>query len=270
LLLFEPEDFTMGASRREPGRRANETLRDISMTRIFYLATHETTNKQFRTFASGHDTGKYVETSLNDDLQPVANLSWHDAAAYCNWLSEQEKLPLFYDLQFGKVVGTYPSAIGYRLPTEAEWTWAARTFSSPAGDEPQTQLRFPWGRNLPPPERHGNYADRAASALVGRVVFGYNDNYAAAAPVGTYKANHRDLYDMGGNVAEWVNDFYEIPDKAAVQDPTGPPNGEYHVIKGSGWMHGTITELRLSFRDYGIDARQDVGFRIARYVEVAN
>ena len=270
LLLFEPEDFTMGASRREPGRRANETLRDVSMTRIFYLATHETTNKQFRTFASGHDTGKYVETSLNDDLQPVANLSWHDAAAYCNWLSEQEGLPRFYDLQFGKVVGTYPSATGYRLPTEAEWTWAARTFSSQSGSEPQPQLRFPWGSNLPPPERHGNYADRAASALVGRVVFGYNDNYAAAAPVGTYKANHRGLYDMGGNIAEWVNDFYEIPDKTTVQDPTGPTTGEYHVIKGSGWMHGTITELRLSFRDYGIDGRQDVGFRIARYVEVSN
>ena len=267
LLLFQPTDFKMGASRREPGRRANETLRDVAMSHLFYLATHETTNAQFRKFAKGHDSGKYVETTLNEDEQPVANLSWHDAAAYCNWLSDQEGLPPFYNIEFGKVVSTNPSAIGYRLPSEAEWSWAARTFDvAPNGDQPD-QLRFPWGQNLPPPERHGNYADRAASSLVGRVIFGYNDNYAASSPIGTYKANHRSLYDMGGNVAEWMNDYYEIPKAETVSDPKGPRSGEYHVIKGSSWMHGTISELRYSFRDYGIDGRQDVGFRIARYVE---
>ncbi|NKB97991.1 MAG: PEGA domain-containing protein [Pseudomonadales bacterium] len=267
LLLFQPEDFKMGASRREPGRRANETLRDVAMTNLFYLATHETTNKQFRAFASGHDSGKYVETSLNDDEQPAVALSWHDAASYCNWLSEQERLAPFYNIEFGKVRSVNPQAIGYRLPTEAEWSWAARTFDSSTAQESQEQLRFPWGKNLPPPERHGNYADRAASSLVGRVIFGYNDNYAAAAPIGTYKANHRGLYDIGGNAAEWVSDFYEIPGVETVTDPTGPTKGEYHVIKGSSWMHGSISELRYSFRDYGIDGRQDVGFRIARYVE---
>ena len=164
-------------------------------------------------------------------------------------------------------MSTNPSAIGYRLPSEAEWSWAARTFdAAPNGGQPD-QLRFPWGQNLPPPERHGNYADRAASSLVGRVIFGYNDNYAASSPIGTYKANHRSLYDMGGNVAEWMNDYYEIPKAETVSDPKGPRSGEYHVIKGSSWMHGTISELRYSFRDYGIDGRQDVGFRIARYVE---
>ena len=97
--------------------------------------------------------------------------------------------------------------------------------------------------------------------------FGYNDNHAAAAPVGTFKANQHQLYDMGGNVAEWMNDFYEIPSNADSKDPTGPASGDYHVIKGSSWMHGTITELRFSFRDYGIEGRHDVGFRIARYAE---
>ena len=266
LLLFQPFDFTAGASRREPGRRANETLRDVGMSHLFYLATHETTNKQFRSFASGHDSGKYVETSVNGEEQPAVNLGWHDAAAYCNWLSQKEGLPAFYNMQYGKVVGTNPKATGYRLPTEAEWAWAARTLDADE-EAPKEQLRFPWGSNLPPPDRHGNYADRAASSLVGRVIFGYNDNYAAAAPIGTYKANQRGLYDMGGNVAEWVNDFYEIPGIETVRDPAGPSKGEYHVIKGSSWMHGTITELRYSFRDYGIEGRQDVGFRIARYVE---
>lgn len=262
LKLFSPYGFTMGASRREPGRRANETLREVNMTRFFYLATHETTNAQFRKFASGHDSGKFVDTTLNDDEQPVASVGWHEAAAYCNWLSKQQQLTPFYNIEYGKVVSTNPRAKGYRLPTEAEWAWAARTL------EPDAELlKFPWGDNLPPPDRHGNYADRAASNLVGRIIFGYNDNYPVAAPVGAYKPNHRGLFDLGGNVAEWTNDFYEIPDPEPVTDPTGPDSGEYHVIKGSSWRHGTVTELRLSFRDYGIDARNDVGFRIARSAE---
>ncbi len=264
LLLFEPFDFRMGASRREPGRRANEALREVKMERLVYLGTREVTNAQFRQFATGHDSGKYVETTLNEDDQPVVNLSWHDAAAYCNWLSDQQGLAPFYEIEFGKVIGTNPGAIGYRLPTEAEWAWAARTLDS----DREKLLRFPWGANLPPEDRHGNYADRAGRPLVGRVIFGYNDNYAASAPVGTFRANHRQLYDLGGNVAEWVHDFYALggPENAGT-DPLGPVNGEYRVIRGSSWMHGTITELRLSFRDYGIDGREDVGFRVARYAE---
>ena len=264
LKLFDPYEFTMGASRREPGRRANETMRKVDMTRLFYLATKEVTNAQFRLFATGHDSGAYEQASLNEDDQPVVDISWHDAAAYCNWLSQEENLPPFYEIEFGKVKGVNHAATGYRLPSEAEWSWAARTAADESGGD---QLRFPWGSNLPPPERHGNYADRAASNLVGRVVFGYNDNHGVTAPVATFRADARGLFDMGGNVAEWTNDFYEIPDKAAVTDPTGPASGDYHVIKGSSWMHGTITELRFSFRDYGIDGRQDVGFRIARYAE---
>jgi formylglycine-generating enzyme required for sulfatase activity len=269
LKLFKPYPFTMGASRREPGRRANETLREVEMSRLFYLSTHEVTNAQFRMFAAGHDSGKFVEQDLNADDMPVSSVGWHDAAAYCNWLSEQDNLPLFYDMEFGKVVGVNLDATGYRLPMEAEWAWAARTpaQAEPDGVSIDAQLRFPWGPNLPPPDRHGNYADRSASALVGRIIFGYNDNHTGAAPIGTFKPNQRGLYDMGGNVAEWMHDYYEIPGKQAAKDPTGPSEGEYHVMRGSSWMHGTITELRYSFRDYGIQGREDVGFRIARYAE---
>ncbi|MCY4214214.1 MAG: PEGA domain-containing protein [Gammaproteobacteria bacterium] len=260
LKLFKPTPIRMGASRREPGRRANETLRDVALERFFYLGLKEVTNAEFKAFASGHDSGAYEDQPLNKDDQPVAMVSWHEAARYCNWLSSQDGLPAFYAEEFGKVTGFNAAATGYRLPSEAEWAWTARH------QEDGGLLRFPWGEALPPPNRHGNYADRSAGHLVGRIIFGYNDNHAVAAPVGTFAANAKGIFDLGGNVAEWVNDFYQHP----APDPTpplGPPAGEYHVIRGSSWMHGTATDLRLSFRDYGIDGRRDLGFRLARFAE---
>jgi formylglycine-generating enzyme required for sulfatase activity len=262
LVLLQPSSFTMGASRREPGRRANETLRDVALTRMFYLGRHEVTNEQFRRFASDHDSGTFQDYKLSDPKQPVVNVSWQQAAAYCNWLSEQEGLPPFYSLRGDEVVGYDANSTGYRLPTEAEWAWASRQVQAPADE-----LRFPWGGNLPPPDRHGNYADRSIAHLVGRVIFGYNDNHIVAAPVGTFPANKAGIFDLSGNVAEWTHDFYEIPDGNPATDPLGPDSGEYRVIRGSSWMHGTLTELRLTFRDYGSSGRQDVGFRVARFAE---
>ena len=261
LKLFEPGPITLGASRREPGRRANETLREVDLSRLFYLGVHEVTNAQFKAFASGHDSGSYEDQRLDKDDQPVVEVSWHDAALYCNWLSAQDGLPPFYASEFGKVVASNPRSTGYRLPAEAEWAWAARQVPGTA-----ELLRFPWGPALPPPARHGNYADRAASHMVGRIIFGYTDNYAVSAPVGIFPANARGLHDLGGNVAEWTHDFYKHPPDPGT-GPLGPAEGEYHVIRGSSWMHGTTTDLRLSFRDYGIDGRRDVGFRIARFAE---
>lgn len=266
LRLQNGSELMMGASRREPGRRANETLRKADFSRLFYLSEKEVTNAEFRAFASGHDSGKFDEISLNGDDQPATQISWNEAATYCNWLSTQDKLEPFYNIEFSKVVGVNKEALGYRLPTEAEWAWAARTFPKEKS-EANEQLQFPWGKSLPPPARFENYADRSAANKIGRVIFGYNDNFIASAPVGTYDSNQRGFYDLGGNVAEWVHDNYEIPSDEPVQDSLGPTKGEYRVIRGASWMHGTITELRLSFRDYGIAGRQDLGFRLARYAE---
>jgi len=88
--------------------------------------------------------------------------------------------------------------------------------------------------------------------------------------VGTFKANGFGLFDLGGNVAEWINDFYGATEEvlgSEGQDPLGPGRGRYHVIRGSSWMHGQLVDLRLAFRDYGEDGRQDLGFRIARWFE---
>ncbi|MEM7220535.1 MAG: PEGA domain-containing protein [Pseudomonadota bacterium] len=262
LVLLMGGDFTLGASRREPGRRANETLREASLTRPFYMASKEVTNAQFKQFVTGHDSDKFEEHALDKPDQPVVGVTWLDAASYCNWLSKRDNLQPFYRIEPGKVSGIDAQADGYRLPTESEWAFAART--QPETDE---LLRFPWGPKLPPPDRHGNYADRSATHVAARVIFGYNDNHIVAAPVGTFPPNANSLHDMGGNVAEWTHDYYELPSTDAVTDHLGPATGEYHVIRGSSWRHGTISELRLSFRDYGKDGRNDVGFRIARYAE---
>ena len=262
MLLLQPSPLTLGASRREPGRRANEVLRDVDLNRLFYLGTKEVTNADFRRFASGHSSGRFQDADLDREDLPVSNVSWDEAALFCNWLSTQEGKEPFYIEEFGSIVGINSGSLGYRLPTEAEWAWAARHV-----DDASPLLRFPWGDRLPPPDRHGNYADRAATHVVGRIIFGYNDNYTGAAPIGTFQPNAKQLYDLGGNVAEWVHDYYEIPAPGQTLNPLGPHEGDYHVIRGSSWMHGTLSELRLSFRDYGAKGRNDVGFRLARFAE---
>jgi formylglycine-generating enzyme required for sulfatase activity len=262
--LFRPSRFTMGASRREPGRRANETLHKVNLTRLFYLSLREVSNTEYRRFDPAHDSGQEQQHGLNGASQPVVNITWQQAAQYCNWLSKQDHLKPFYLEQDGKITGFNPSADGYRLPTEAEWAWAARV--RPDG----SLLKFPWGDKLPPPPKSGNYADESAANIIGLIIRGYNDGYIVSAPVGSFPPDGKGLYDMGGNVAEWVNDYYDIMISAADRvetDPLGPDSGEHHVIRGSSWANGGVTELRFSFRDYGSEARNDVGFRIARFVE---
>jgi formylglycine-generating enzyme required for sulfatase activity len=254
----------MGASRREPGRRANETIRNVRFTRPFYLSVSEVTNAEFRKFDGNHDSGEIQGNSLNGDKQPVVNVTWEQAALYCNWLSEQASLPPFYRVTDNKVTGFDPQSNGYRLPTEAEWEWAAR-------DQGNGELlRFPWGEAMPPKSKSGNFADISSAPILGNLIKDYNDGHIVSAPVASFTANSKGLYDLGGNVAEWINDFYDIavPSEMDVAtDPAGPDTGEHHLIRGSSWAHGTIVELRLSFRDYGSEKRNDTGFRIARYLE---
>jgi formylglycine-generating enzyme required for sulfatase activity len=265
LKLLYPGNFVMGASRREAGRQANEVIRNVALTKPFYLSLTEVTNEQFAAFDAAHSSGIVEGRTLSNGNQPVVQVSWEQAVRFCNWLSEQEGLPVFYQVDEGdNVTGINPESTGYRLPTEAEWEWAARV----AGD-PNSLLRFPWGAELPPPANHGNYADISAASFLGRIIANYNDNFMGSAPVASFAPNANGFYDMGGNVAEWVHDYYGtggLVGNAVETDPLGPGGGTYHVIRGSSWAHGTVTELRLSYRDYNNGPRDDVGFRIARYL----
>ncbi len=263
LKLFNPYKFTMGASRREPGRRANEAIQTVELKRPFYLGINEVTNDEFRLFKTDHNSGSLQGHSMNNGKQAVVNISWEEAALYCNWLSQKELLLPFYRINNNKVSGINTSAEGYRLPTEAEWEWAARSINA------SESLKFPWGDKMPPPKKSGNYADTNASGFLGKTINDYNDGFAVSAPVGSFPPNHNGLYDMGGNVAEWVHDYYSVQanNNNIVIDPLGPDKGEFHVVRGASWAHGTITELRLSYRDYTDKPREDVGFRIARYLE---
>ena len=83
---------------------------------------------------------------------------------------------------------------------------------------------------------------------------GYEDPFPATAPVETFKPNAWGVFNMGGNVAEWVHDYYTIypSDSGSVEtDPAGPEDGELHVIRGGSWMDSSVAELRLTFRDHG-------------------
>jgi len=264
LKLIAGGRFTAGASRRVPGRRANETLRSIEISRPFYLAVREVSNREFRAFSKGHRSGGAGSANLEIDHHPVVRVSWDNAARYCNWLSEHESLPPVYIEKGGTMVPRLPLPTGYRLPTEAEWVWAARY------DKEGHEKKYGWGSELPIPSEAGNYGDQTAYPILGDSLPDYTDGHVATAPVGSFRANQRGLHNMGGNVSEWVQDLYTIyppSGSTVIVDPMGPSEGEYHVIRGASWMDDNITELRLSYRDYGDEPRPDVGFRIARSAE---
>lgn len=261
--ITSPIKIALGSPRRDPARRSNESEYNAELTKPFFLSEKEVTNAEFKKFRPAHSSGGYQGNSLNEPDQPAVGLSWEDAARYANWLSNQEKLPAVYREENGKVTPIFPVPDGYRLPTEAEWEFAARY---EAGQRVSaTGLRFTWGESLPPPPNAGNFAHEGSGLPFALV--GYVDKFVGTAPVGSFPASKAGLYDLSGNASEWCHDFYDIKNSgtSALRDPAGPTEGKFHVIKGSSWRSGSATELRTSYRDYSDKPRDDVGFRLARY-----
>lgn len=264
LRLIDGGEFVAGSDRREQGRRANEFQRKVTLSRAFYIGTREVTNGEFRRFKSAHSSGFIGRRTLDLDGFSVTNVGWADAVQYCNWLSQQDGLPPAYEQQGGQWVLKQPVGTGYRLPSEAEWEYVTR---HARGGKTQ---RYEWGDALPPPPAMANLAGREAAAELPRVLEDWQDDYEVVGPPGRFPANNLGLFDLTGNVAEWVHDVYASFDGGgAVTDPLGPAPtlGSRRVVKGSHWRTASYAELRAAWRDGRLEASQDIGFRVARYAE---
>jgi formylglycine-generating enzyme required for sulfatase activity len=212
----------------------------VTLTRGFWLGRTEATVAAFRRFAKATRRDEPPkDNSPRHESLPVEHVSWDDAKAFCDWS-------------------------GGRLPTEAQWEYAAR-----AGRD---GVIYVWG-NDPVPVVGGRAQENVADSSLNRLrpgvlhIEGYDDGFAEASPVGSFAPNALGLHDLGGNVSEWVSDLYGATYYASSprQDPRGPSAGETRVIRGGGfWMYPG--NLNISNRDHNWTGFRmaGLGFRCAR------
>jgi formylglycine-generating enzyme required for sulfatase activity len=202
----------------------------------FLIDKYEVTVAQFKAFC--RDTGRTLrdQPGWNRESHPVVYVTWHDAKAYCDWAGE-------------------------RLPTEAEWEYAAR-----GGWDGQ---KYVWGNSDTPPRGAGNFADETAKRKNSNwtAFVGYNDGYAETSPIGNFNPNGYGLYDMVGNVWEWCADWYDgdYYKNSPSRNPKGSGSGTGRVLRGGSWFD-VPRILRVAIRgrnvpDYG---NYDLGVRCAR------
>lgn len=261
LILIEPDTYIMGLPQDFSGRGFDETPVEMRIRQPFYIGLHEVSNREFNRFKSSHDSGIVSGVSLQSGDRPVVRVSWREAVEYCNWLSDIQGLKPAYQFLADNYRLIEPRSDGYRLPTEAEWEYVARYHQGTA------EMIYPWGKEMPPPEKSGNYAGSEAKVMIGQSVAGYRDGYQATSPVGSFHANFLGLFDIGGNVAEWCSDYYSYTYPTSPRplvDYAGPEKGAQRLIRGSSWRSVTDSELRSTGKRYGLDGADDVGFRLVR------
>ncbi|MEI7729704.1 MAG: SUMF1/EgtB/PvdO family nonheme iron enzyme [Verrucomicrobiota bacterium] len=180
---------------------------------------------------------------------PVTMVSWEDAKAFCAWLTKKEQ---------GE--GKLAAGQEYRLPTDAEWSYAVGIGDKEGNGTPKDKKNgqlddvYPWGNQWPPPKGAGNYVDMTSRQKFGEkrtFIEGYDDGYATTSPVGSFKANSFGLYDMGGNVWQWCEDFYDGQSGS-------------RVLRGALWYGADPDDLRSSFRNLNtpVNRINFFGFRV--------
>ena len=220
----------------------------IQISKGFQIGAYEVTLGQFKLFlASLNDqernkieTEKFQNANVYGDETPVTAVSWEDAQAFIDWLNQKEG---------GKK---------YRLPTEAEWEYAARAGS---------KTIYFWGDTLEKAPEYAWFNMEGADLRRWFTEGELGKKKDFPHPVGRKKPNAWGLYDMAGNVWEWVNDRYsaEYYQKSPEADPIGPENGRVRCFRGGSW-YGAATNLRSAFRGLNTpNYRSDsLGFRVVR------
>ncbi len=226
--------FAMGSPEDEPWRSADETRHTVTVS-DFYMRPYEVRQNEY-TAVMGNNPSNFGGNDL-----PVENVSWLDAIAFCNALSEKENLIPAYTVN-GETVTWDRSANGYCLPTEAEWEYACR-----AG----TTTPFNTETSISPEE--SNY--------YGHYPYEIEDNYFSQGNLSTKPGEYRQttvavdsfspnawgLYNMHGNVSEWVWDYYGEYGTTVQTDPTGPETGTRRVYRGGGW-NDFAKNMRSAYR----------------------
>jgi formylglycine-generating enzyme required for sulfatase activity len=220
------------------------------------FSIYETRMKDFAVFAAtsshldgtnwGHAFYHGVTPVSTGPDYPVVNVSWNDARAFCEWLTTNEQK-----------AGTINGKEFFRLPTDAEWSWAIgigglETNGTPKEKNSKIENIYPWGTQFPPPPDTGNFADKAALDYFTNWphIEGYNDGFVTTAPVGSFKPNVLGIFDLSGNAMEWCDDFYN------------GTNGQ-RVLRGGAWINCGPKSLWSSYRDHAGASRYSVatGFR---------
>lgn len=251
-VLVEGGSFTMGSPETENWRSDDETQHPVTVG-SFYMGRYEVTQAEYQSAMDENPS------AFSGERLPVENVSWLDAVRYCNARSRQEGLTPAYRID-GAAVTWDRAADGYRLPTEAEWEYACRAgVSAPFNTETSISAEEANYYGHYPYEIEENYFSQ------GNLTTQPGQYRETTVEAGSFSPNGFGLYDMHGNVGEWVWDYYGPYGAGEQADPAGSATGTRRVYRGGGW-NDFAKNLRSAYRAALPEDRNSpsVGIRLVR------